>query len=115
MTRVRKGVRFGRDEGEGSMLDETVEGDDVQASTHIASAIESHSKIPFITISQGRLFDSVTIALVGKYTDLRDSYMSVIKALKHSAFRVHRNLTTGARHSHTCFFHRRVSLDLNDP
>jgi len=42
---------------------------------------------------QERLFDSVTIALVGKYTDLKDSYMSVIKALEHSAFRVNRKLT----------------------
>jgi CTP synthase (UTP-ammonia lyase) len=42
--------------------------------------------------SQERLFDSVSIALVGKYTDLKDSYMSVIKALEHSAFRCHRKL-----------------------
>jgi CTP synthase len=45
-----------------------------------------------ITIDQERLFDSVSIALVGKYTDLKDSYMSVIKALEHSAFRCHRKL-----------------------
>ncbi|KAF8340913.1 CTP synthase [Amanita rubescens] len=45
-----------------------------------------------MTSGQVRLFDSVTIALVGKYTDLRDSYMSVIKALEHSAFRVRRKL-----------------------
>ncbi|KAF8434506.1 CTP synthase N-terminus-domain-containing protein [Boletus edulis BED1] len=36
---------------------------------------------------QERLFDQVKIVLVGKYTDLKDSYMSVIKALEHSAFR----------------------------
>jgi len=42
--------------------------------------------------SQERLFDTVKIVLVGKYTDLKDSYMSVIKALEHSAFRVHRKL-----------------------
>ena len=85
-------------------------------STHtLAFAIKSRSKVPFITISQDRLFDSVTIALVGKYTDLRDSYMSVIKALKHSAFRVHRKLTISVRHSRTCFFHARVPPDLNDP
>ena len=34
----------------------------------------------------------MTIALVGKYTDLKDSYMSVMKALEHSAFRIHRKL-----------------------
>jgi len=42
---------------------------------------------------QERLFDEVKIVLVGKYTDLKDSYMSVIKALEHSAFRVRRKLT----------------------
>lgn len=41
---------------------------------------------------QERSFDEVTIALVGKYTDLHDSYMSVTKALEHSAFRCHRKL-----------------------
>ena len=42
---------------------------------------------------QERVIDDVTIVLVGKYTDLHDSYMSVTKALEHSAFRVHRKLT----------------------
>ncbi|KAF8178438.1 CTP synthase [Pholiota molesta] len=46
-----------------------------------------------LTSGQERLFDKVSIALVGKYTDLKDSYMSVTKALEHSAFRVHRKLT----------------------
>ena len=41
---------------------------------------------------QERLYDDVSIALVGKYTDLQDSYMSVIKALEHSAFRCQRKL-----------------------
>ncbi|KAH6909402.1 CTP synthase [Coprinopsis sp. MPI-PUGE-AT-0042] len=45
-----------------------------------------------LTSGQERLFDTVTIALVGKYTDLKDSYMSVTKALEHSAFRIHRKL-----------------------
>ncbi|GLB39038.1 putative catalyzes the ATP-dependent amination of UTP to CTP with either L-glutamine or ammonia as the source of nitrogen [Lyophyllum shimeji] len=45
-----------------------------------------------LTAGQERLFDTVTIALVGKYTDLKDSYMSVIKSLEHSAFRIHRKL-----------------------
>jgi CTP synthase len=46
-----------------------------------------------LTYSQERLFDEVTIALVGKYTDLADSYMSVTKALEHSALRCQRRLT----------------------
>ncbi|KAI3604825.1 ctp synthase [Moniliophthora roreri] len=45
-----------------------------------------------LTSRQERLFDTVTIVLVGKYTDLKDSYMSVIKALEHSAFKVQRKL-----------------------
>ena len=45
-----------------------------------------------LPLRQERLFDEVTIALVGKYTDLQDSYMSVVKSLEHSAFRCHRKL-----------------------
>ncbi|THH12956.1 hypothetical protein EW146_g7206 [Bondarzewia mesenterica] len=45
-----------------------------------------------LTTDQERLFDCVSIVLVGKYTDLKDSYMSVTKALEHSAFRCHRRL-----------------------
>ncbi|KAI0702027.1 CTP synthase [Cerioporus squamosus] len=45
-----------------------------------------------LTSRQERLFDSVTIALVGKYTDMQDSYMSVVKSLEHSAFRCSRKL-----------------------
>ncbi|TDL24497.1 CTP synthase [Rickenella mellea] len=45
-----------------------------------------------LTKGQERYYDPVTIALVGKYTVLKDSYMSVIKALEHSAFRCHRKL-----------------------
>ena len=51
----------------------------------------------FFKDSQERLFNTVSIALVGKYTDLKDSYMSVTKALEHSAFRVHRKLTIHVR------------------
>lgn len=47
--------------------------------------------------SRERLFDQVKVVLVGKYTDLKDSYMSVIKALEHSAFRVKRELVIQAR------------------
>ena len=38
------------------------------------------------------MFDDVTIAFVGKYTDMQDSYMSVVKSLEHSAFRCNRKL-----------------------
>ena len=38
------------------------------------------------------LEDEVRIAMVGKYTGLSDSYLSVIKALQHSALAVNRKL-----------------------
>ena len=49
---------------------------------------------------QERLFESVTIALVGKYTDMQDSYMSVVKSLEHSAFRCSRKLILKVCDSH---------------
>merc|ERR1711977_445812 len=45
-----------------------------------------------LTSQQDRLFDTVTIALVGKYTNLHDSYLSVIKSLEHSAMACSRAL-----------------------
>lgn len=39
-----------------------------------------------------RLFDTVSIVLVGKYTTLEDSYMSVVKSLEHASMRVGRKL-----------------------
>ncbi|KAH7100513.1 CTP synthase [Auriculariales sp. MPI-PUGE-AT-0066] len=45
-----------------------------------------------LTRNQERLFESVSIVLVGKYTALKDSYMSVVKSLEHSAFRCKRKL-----------------------
>lgn len=45
-----------------------------------------------LTTEQERLFDSVSIALVGKYTNLQDSYLSVIKSLEHAAMRCNRKL-----------------------
>ena len=38
------------------------------------------------------MFDSVSIVLVGKYTSLQDSYMSVVKALEHASMRCDRKL-----------------------
>jgi CTP synthase len=43
-----------------------------------------------LTTSQERFFESVSIALVGKYTNLQDSYLSVIKSLEPSAHLVWR-------------------------
>lgn len=45
-----------------------------------------------LTNSHDRSYETVTIALVGKYTNLQDSYISVIKALEHSALRCQKKL-----------------------
>lgn len=45
-----------------------------------------------LTSSQDHLFQSVSIALVGKYTNLHDSYLSVIKSLEHAAMACSRKL-----------------------
>ncbi|KAI5849066.1 putative CTP synthase 1 [Tricharina praecox] len=45
-----------------------------------------------LTLAQDRLYDTVTIALVGKYTDLHDSYLSTVKSLEHSAMHCNRKL-----------------------
>ncbi|KAI9008570.1 CTP synthase N-terminus-domain-containing protein [Hyaloraphidium curvatum] len=39
-----------------------------------------------------RLHESVTIALVGKYTELQDSYISVLKSLEHASLSCNRKL-----------------------
>ncbi|KAK9317950.1 CTP synthase N-terminus-domain-containing protein [Lipomyces starkeyi] len=46
-----------------------------------------------LTSTHDRMFETVNIALVGKYTHLKDSYISVIKSLEHSALRCQRKLT----------------------
>lgn len=45
-----------------------------------------------LTTAQERTIDQVEIVLVGKYTSLQDSYMSVVKALEHASLRCHRKL-----------------------
>ncbi len=45
-----------------------------------------------LTTQEDRSFKKVTIAIVGKYTNLHDSYLSVIKSLEHSAMRCSRKL-----------------------
>ena len=45
-----------------------------------------------LTSSDNRYHDKVTIALVGKYVQFHDSYLSVLKSLEHSAMRCRRQL-----------------------
>ncbi|RUP43153.1 hypothetical protein BC936DRAFT_137543 [Jimgerdemannia flammicorona] len=46
-----------------------------------------------LTVAYDRLYDPVTIVLVGKYTNLHDSYISVHKALEHASLHCNRKLT----------------------
>lgn len=50
------------------------------------------SKWKRLTMVHDQSNQTVTIALVGKYVDLQDSYISVVKALEHSALRCGRKL-----------------------
>lgn len=45
-----------------------------------------------MTVGAERLFDTVQIVLVGKYTTLQDSYMSVVKSLEHASMKCGRKL-----------------------
>lgn len=45
-----------------------------------------------LATAQDRLFEEVPIVLVGKYTNLHDSYLSVIKALEHAAMHCRKKL-----------------------
>jgi CTP synthase len=45
-----------------------------------------------LTTGQERFYETVSIALVGKYTNLHDWYLSVIKSLEHSAMRCGKKL-----------------------
>ena len=45
-----------------------------------------------LTGNDTRFHDPVTVALVGKYVELQDSYLSVVKSLEHAAMRCKRKL-----------------------
>ena len=45
-----------------------------------------------LTTPNTQYYDEVRIALVGKYTELHDSYLSVMKSLEHAAMRCRRRL-----------------------
>ncbi|KAG0643619.1 CTP synthase N-terminus-domain-containing protein [Tuber brumale] len=58
----------------------------------IQKGIDIWNEWKTLTLAQDRLFDKVDIALVGKYTDLHDSYLSVVKSLEHASMRCGRKL-----------------------
>ena len=45
-----------------------------------------------LAMSQDHVFDTVSIVLVGKYTSLHDSYLSVTKALEHASMHCQKKL-----------------------
>lgn len=51
----------------------------------------------FLLPRSDRLLEQTSIALVGKYTKLSDSYASVIKALEHSALAINYKLEVKVR------------------
>ncbi|ODO12095.1 CTP synthase [Cryptococcus amylolentus CBS 6273] len=57
-----------------------------------AKGEEIASRWESLTSGVDKTFESVEIVLVGKYTTLEDSYMSVVKSLEHAAMRCGRHL-----------------------
>lgn len=67
--------------------------DQVQKSNAlIKKGSDSWAEWKTLTTAQDRLFDTVNIVLVGKYTSLHDSYLSVIKSLEHCSMRCGKKL-----------------------
>ena len=60
--------------------------------TLVKKGIQTWNAWRTLTTSQDHLYQTVTIALVGKYTNLQDSYLSVIKSLEHAAMACFRKL-----------------------
>lgn len=65
-------------------------------------AVQVHLHLVFhrsskLFASHDRMFEKVHITLVGKYTALKDSYLSVIKSLEHAALRCGRRLVLDVR------------------
>lgn len=58
----------------------------------IEKGLQTWKQWKTLAMAQDRLFDEVNIALVGKYTNLHDSYLSVIKSLEHAAMHCRKKL-----------------------
>ncbi|KAI9103287.1 CTP synthase N-terminus-domain-containing protein [Phlyctochytrium arcticum] len=57
------------------------------------NSMQLYNKWKELTVRHDRLHDAVKIVLVGKYTHLKDSYISVVKALEHAALSCNLKLT----------------------
>lgn len=81
------------EQGLGKYLKKRLRLNEIQSSQQMINrGLEIHKKWGNLTLGYERLFEVVDIVLVGKYTSLQDSYMSVIKALEHASLRCGRKL-----------------------
>jgi len=62
------------------------------SSPMVAKGAHTWAQWQSLTGHDTRYHESVTVALVGKYVELQDSYLSVIKALEHATMRCQRKL-----------------------
>ncbi|KAA8916803.1 hypothetical protein TRICI_001039 [Trichomonascus ciferrii] len=75
-----------RDQGLVDLLTDKFKLDKLTSSQgRVDRGLDLWDKWTTLTKSYDNSFDPVNIAMVGKYTDLQDSYISVVKALEHSA------------------------------
>lgn len=75
-----------RDQGLVDLLTEKFKLDKLPSTQgRLDRGLDLWNKWTTLTKSYDNSFDPVNIAMVGKYTDLQDSYISVVKALEHSA------------------------------
>jgi len=63
-----------------------------KTSLHKLNGANMWKEWKIMTAQQDEQYGSVTIAIVGKYTSFIDSYVSVVKALQHSAMACRRKL-----------------------
>lgn len=61
-------------------------------SSQISSGAKTWTKWKTLTTAHDRAYETVNICLVGKYTSLHDSYLSVRKSLEHATMRCARKL-----------------------
>ena len=75
------------------LLEDTLKLNELQIEPKfVKKGADSWAEWKELTLAQDRLFDKVDIALVGKYTNLHDSYLSVIKSLEHASMKCGRKL-----------------------
>lgn len=67
-------------------------GEIVRSPAQVQDGLQLMKRWKALTVGHDRLFDTVNIVLVGKYTSLQDSYTSVVKSLEHASLQCARKL-----------------------